>query len=221
MLEMVLIYYLIAIYGLSSLLKDVEENKVDNLSFNFSDSDYGLGVDSDNNVVLEGFGSPAAFGTWMHLKILETKTIAYLACYLRISKAILLFVNLKGPNTFRATMLQSTMRLRRTWSIVGVLQLGASYMGHQHIFHTGLQPRTSIRIMPAVGGKNIKDLLGPFLSNIEGATLLEAFLMHQEGLNLDKQYLLHLDLTIECAMADVASVDLPLYIKSALLQQHQ
>ncbi|EFJ17335.1 hypothetical protein SELMODRAFT_421051 [Selaginella moellendorffii] len=95
-----------------------------------------------------------------------------------------------------------------------VLQLGASYVGHQHI----------TRIMLAVGGKDIENVPGPFLSNIEGATLSkahgtvrnQAFFMHQEGLNLDEQYLLHLDLIMECAMADVAGVDLPLYIESAL-----
>ncbi|EFJ16364.1 hypothetical protein SELMODRAFT_421845 [Selaginella moellendorffii] len=103
------------------------------------------------------------------------------------------------------------------------------------IFHIGLQPGTSmrsVRIDVVITldhlmflqtyfnrwneSLDIEDLLGLFLSNIKGATLSEAFLMHQEGFNLDEQYLLHLDLTIEYTMVDVAGVDLPLYIESAL-----
>ncbi|EFJ18595.1 hypothetical protein SELMODRAFT_420073 [Selaginella moellendorffii] len=225
MLEVALIYYSIALYGLSN----VEEDEVDGLPYNFSDLYCGSNMDSNNDALpeafynflqLRGFSSPAAFGTWMHLKILETKTIAYLACYFRISKptlykymwlvdsnwrgayyrvppeehiASLLFIDLEGPSASGAIMLQSTMRLRGIWSAVGVLQLRASYVGHQHefliylihittkvyvvsllhtsrrIFYIGLQPKTSTRIMTAVGGKNIEDLSRPFLSNVEGS----------------------------------------------------
>ncbi|EFJ04546.1 hypothetical protein SELMODRAFT_432313 [Selaginella moellendorffii] len=93
---------------MESLLEDVEEDKVDGLPSNFSDSDCGFSMDSDNNALLEafynflqsrGFGSPAAFGTWIHVKILETKTTAYLACYLRISKPTLYkYIRLVDPN---------------------------------------------------------------------------------------------------------------------------
>ncbi|EFJ35427.1 hypothetical protein SELMODRAFT_404838 [Selaginella moellendorffii] len=178
-LEVALIYYSIALYGLSSLLKDMEEDEMDGLPSKFSDSDCGFSMVSDNDALPEafynflqsrGFDSPAAFGTWMHLKILETKKTAYLACYLRISKPTLykymrlVDLNWRGPSTSEATMLQNTMRLRGTWSAVGVLQLGALYVGHQHV----------TRIMLAVGGKDIEDLPRPFLSNVECATLSEA-----------------------------------------------
>ncbi|EFJ27351.1 hypothetical protein SELMODRAFT_412061 [Selaginella moellendorffii] len=68
----------------SGLLEDVEEDKVDGLPSNFSDSDYGSSMDSDNDALLE---------------ILETKTAVYLACYLRISKPTLYkYMWLADPN---------------------------------------------------------------------------------------------------------------------------
>ncbi|EFJ32673.1 hypothetical protein SELMODRAFT_407701 [Selaginella moellendorffii] len=261
---------------LNCLLEDVEEDEVDGLPSNFSDSDYGSSMDSDNDALPEafynflqsrGFGSPAAFGTWMHLKILETKTTAYLACYLRISKPTLYkYMRLVDPNWrgvyYRVPPEEAIRRfgrpkrirsdnapkhneverdMIRCWGPVARSFIRGTSTRNQEfsmypihattkvyvvsllrtsrrIFHTGLQPGTSMRIMPAVGGKDIEDLPGPFLSNVEGATLSEAlgtvrnqaFFMHREGLNLDEQYLLHLDLTMECAMADVAGVDLSL-----------
>ncbi|EFJ04601.1 hypothetical protein SELMODRAFT_432255 [Selaginella moellendorffii] len=253
-LEVALIYYSIVLYGLSSLLEDVEEDEVDGLPSNFSDSDCGSSIDSDNDALpeafynflqLRGFGSPAAFGTWMHLKILETKTTAYLACYLRISKPTLYkYMLLVDPNWrgvhYRVPPEEAVRRFGRPkrirsdnapehneverdmiccWGpaarsfIRGTStrnQEFSMYLIHgttrvyvvsllrtsRRIFHTGLQPGTSMRIpnkmcfwriMPAVGGKDIEDLPGPFLSNVEGATLSEAlgtvrnqaFLMHR------------------------------------------
>ncbi|EFJ13314.1 hypothetical protein SELMODRAFT_424697 [Selaginella moellendorffii] len=346
---------------MEGLLEDVEEDEVDGLPFNFS---YGSSMDSDNDALPEafynflqsrGFSSLAAFGTWMHLKILETKTTAYLACYLRISKPTLYkYMRLVDPNwrgvyyrvppeevlhhvrtnnamnqggtnwgiinsrsscrtrgyRFSRRQIREALathdpsrleqrhmtRIRRriyrneeayalchmdsycklhiehlwrelfervVWfykhlfeSIedIGILDVSnpwhnqslrcvfapylkkdishwvatwnlhevrpyrcGDYFRLSHVPANLFQPMEhKLGIMPAVGGKDIEDLLGPFLSNVEGATLSEAFLMHREGLNLDEQYLLHLDLTMECAMADVAGVDLPLYIESAL-----
>ncbi|EFJ35429.1 hypothetical protein SELMODRAFT_404842 [Selaginella moellendorffii] len=234
---------------------------MDGLPSNFSDSDCGSNMDSDNDALLEafynflqsrGFSSPAAFGTWMHLKILETKTTAYLACYLRISKPTLykyminrnwrdycsilqacklwflctchylwgnsLYCSLPkciwSDNALEHNEVESDIVyywglaiksfIRRTstrnqiWEfsmcttrvyVVSLLRTSRS------IFHIGLQPGTSMRIMPAVGGKDIKNVPRPFLSNVEGATLSkalstvqnQAFFMHREGLNLDKQ----------------------------------
>ncbi|EFJ11702.1 hypothetical protein SELMODRAFT_425981 [Selaginella moellendorffii] len=47
----------------------------------------------------------------------------------------------------------------------------------RRIFHTGLQPGTSMRIMLAIDRKDIENLFGPFLFNVEGATLSKAKLL--------------------------------------------
>ncbi|EFJ25166.1 hypothetical protein SELMODRAFT_413916 [Selaginella moellendorffii] len=259
-LEVALIYYLIVLYGLSSLLEDVEEDEVDGLPSNFSDSNCGSSMDSDNDALPKafynflqsrGFGSPAAFGTWMHMKILETKTTIYLACYLRISKPTLYkymqLVDLNWRGVYYRVPPEETVRrfgrpkhirsdnapehneverdMIRCWGPAARSFIRGISTCNQRIEHLWRELfERVVWIMPSVGGKDIENLPGPFLFNVEGATLSEAlgtvrnqaFLMHREGLNLDKQYLLHLDLTMECAMADVAGVDLPLYIESAL-----
>ncbi|EFJ19741.1 hypothetical protein SELMODRAFT_418974 [Selaginella moellendorffii] len=265
----------------------MEEDEVDGLPSHFSDLDYSSNMDSDNNALLEaffnflqlrGFGSLVAFGTWMHLKILKTKTTTYLICYLRISKPTLykyvwlVDLNWRGvyykvplkevAQTRGLSILDLVVKLKdtglptqnlnkevyalchihcdfalylkkdishwvATWNLHEVRPYRCGdYFRPSHVPANLFQPmEREYGIMPAIGGKDIEDVLGPFLSNIEGATLSEAlgivrnltFFMHQEGLNLDKQYLLHLDLTMECAMIDVVGVDLPLYTESALL----
>ncbi|EFJ35426.1 hypothetical protein SELMODRAFT_404837 [Selaginella moellendorffii] len=305
------------------LLEDVEEDNMDSLPSNFSNPDCGSNMDSDNDALpkafynflqLRGFGSPAAFGTWMHLKILKTKTTTYLACYLRISKPTLykymwlVDLNWRGNSYIVACELATSKKshaifntyaqavrrfarpkhirsdnapehnevkrdMVRCWGPTARSFICGTSTCNQHIkhlwrelfervlwfykhlfesmedigildkFHIGLQLGTPMRsvcinvvitldhliflqtyfnrwneslgLCRLLVEKILKTFLDHF-SPMSKVQLCQRHFMHREGLNLDKQYLLHLDLTMECAMADVIGVDLPLYIESAL-----
>ncbi|EFJ24363.1 hypothetical protein SELMODRAFT_414985 [Selaginella moellendorffii] len=251
------------VVDVKGLLEEVEEDEVDGLPSNFSDSECGSNMDSDNDALPKNFQANTVQINAACRSKLERNDEAYALCHMDsycklVSYGFYVHAIICGATHYIVTWELSTSKeshaIFNTYA-QAVRRFGrpkhirsdnalehneefSMYLIHgttrvyvvsllctsRRIFHTGLQLGTSMRIMPAVGGKDIEDLSGPFLSNVEGATLLEAlgtvqnqaFFMHREGLNLDEQYLLHLDLTKKCAMADAAGVDLPLYIESAL-----